>query len=77
MRLLEFDKGWWNCFNSFANNCYMKKGDTLSACYEVLNGAGVTKEEALHVLNKKDFLYGNAVDVVSTYIINLDKKNQI
>jgi hypothetical protein len=53
----------------------MKKGDTLSACYEVLNGAGVKKEEALHVLNKKDFLYGNAVDIVSKYIINLDKKS--
>lgn len=37
-------------------------------------GTGVTKEDALHVLNKKDFLYGNAVDVLSKYIINLDKK---
>ncbi len=66
----QFDKGWWNCFNSFANNCYMTKGDNLSACHEVLNGAGVTIEEALHVLNKKDILYGNAVYVVEAYISN-------
>lgn len=72
MRLLEFDKGWWNCFNSFANNTL---SDNDSVCMEVLRGAGVTKEEALHVLNKKDFLYGNAVDVVKEYIIKLDKKS--
>ena len=72
MRLLEFDKGWWNCFNSFANNTL---SDNDSVCMEVLNGAGVTKGEALHVLNKKDFLYGNAINVVNEYIINLDKKS--
>lgn len=64
--MTQFDQGWWNCFNSFANNCYMTKADNLSACHEVLNGAGVTKEEALYVLNK-NILYGNAVDVVEKY----------
>lgn len=75
MSLLEFDKWWWTCFNSFANNYDMTKADKLSVCYELLDGAGITKEEALHVLNKKDFLYGNAINVVNEYIINLDKKS--
>ena len=66
--MTKFDEGWWNCFNSFANNCYMTKGDKLSACYEVLDGAGVTKEEALHVLNKKDILYGGAIGILEHFI---------
>ena len=69
MRLLEFDKGWWNCFNSFANNTL---SDNDSVCMEVLRGAGVTKEEVLHVLNKKDLLYGNAIDIVENFLKTLE-----
>lgn len=71
MRLLEFDKGWWNCFNSYTNDIInaMPYSQIPSA---VLEGGGVTKEEALYVLNKTSFLSGKAINVVSEYIIKLD-----
>ena len=62
----QFDKGWWNCFNSFANNTI---NDNDSICMEVLNGAGVTKDEIEEVLRKGD-LYGNALNIVYEYIKN-------
>ena len=60
----QFDKGWWNCFNSFANNTI---NDNDSICMEVLDGAGVTKDEIEEVLRNDD-LYGNALNIVSEYI---------
>ena len=58
----QFDKGWWNCFNSFANTI-----NNNSICIEVLDGAGVTKDEIEEVLCNGD-LYGNALNIVSEYI---------
>ena len=70
MRLLEFDKGWWNCFDSYTNDVM----DVMSYSQiplSILKGAGVTKEEALHVLNKTSFLTGKAINVVNEYINTL------
>ena len=60
----QFDKGLWNCFNSFANNTI---NDNDSICMEVLRGAGVTKDEIEEVLRNGD-LYGNALNIVKNYI---------
>lgn len=60
----QFDKGWWNCFNSFANNTI---NDNDSICMEVLDGAGVTKDEIEEVMRNGD-LYGNALNIVKNYI---------
>ena len=62
----QFDKGWWNCFNSFANNTI---NDNDLICMEVLRGAGVTKDEVEEVLRNGD-LYGNALNIVNEYIRN-------
>lgn len=62
----QFDKGWWNCFNSFANNTLR---DNDSVCIEVLNGAGITKDEIEEVLRNGD-LYGNAANIVNEYYKN-------
>jgi len=60
----QFDKGRWNCFNSFANNTI---NDNDSICIEVLRGAGITKDEIEEVLRNGD-LYGNALNIVNEYI---------
>ena len=62
----QFDKGWWNCFNSFANNTI---NDNDSICMEVLRGAGITKDEIEEVLRNGD-LYGNALNIVNEYLRN-------
>lgn len=73
MRLLEFDKGWWNCFKSYTNDVMNIMPYSSPLIFGVLEGAGVTKEKALHVLNKTSFLYRKAINVVSEYVIKLDK----
>ena len=60
----KFDEGWWNCFNSFANNTI---NDNDSVCMEVLRGAGITKGEAEEILRSGE-LYGNALNIVKNYI---------
>jgi len=62
--MTKFNQGWWNCFNSFANNTIQAND---SVCYEVLRGAGVTKEEAEEVLHNGE-LYGTACDIVNEFI---------
>ena len=62
--MTEFNEGWWNCFNSFANNT---RSDYDSVCMEVLNGAGVTKEEAEEIIQSGN-LYGMAVNILKNYI---------
>jgi len=62
--MTEFNEGWWNCFNSFANNsCY----DNEKACIEVLRGAGVTKDEMEEVLLIGE-LNGAAYDIVEEFL---------
>lgn len=58
----QFDKGWWNCFNSFANNTLR---DNDSVCIE----AGITKDEIEEELRNGD-LYGNAANIVNEYYKN-------
>lgn len=67
-----FDEGWWNCFNSYTNDI-MNALPYSQIPSAVLEGAGVTKEEALYVLNKTTFLSGKTINVVSEYVIKLDK----
>lgn len=62
--MTKFNQGWWNCFNSFANNTRQAND---SVCYEVLRGAGVTKKEAEEVLRNGE-LYGTACDIVNEFI---------
>lgn len=51
----EYNKGWWDCFISFAGSM---KGSWVdeTTCDEVMRGAGVTYEELNEVLNEKDEL---------------------
>ena len=63
----EFNLGWWNCFNSFANNTY---SDNDSVCFEVLRGAGFTKDELEEILAIGE-LYGNAIDIVENFLKTL------
>ena len=67
--MTRFIEGWWNCFNSFANNSYKKK---KKACIEVLNGAGVTKTEIQEILTT-NLLYGYAYSVVVDYLSELEE----
>lgn len=60
----QFDKGWWNCFNLFANNTI---NDNDSICTEVLRDAAITKDEIEEVLCNGE-LYGNASNIISEYI---------
>jgi hypothetical protein len=60
----QFDKGWWKCFNSFANNTINDNG---SICMEVLRGVDITKDEIEELLRSGD-LYGNALNIVNEYL---------
>lgn len=67
--MTRFIEGWWNCFNSFANNSYC---ENEKACIEVLNGAGVTKTEIQEILTT-NLLYGYAYSVVVDYLSKLEE----
>lgn len=51
----NFDKGWWNCFNSFCMVILdtISKSDTYNLD-NVLEGAGVTPDEIKKVLQTND-----------------------
>ena len=68
--MTKFDEGWWNCFNSFANNS-VTRIDTEMMCFEVLRGAGITDDEANEILLSND-LYGTARDIVVKYLKRQD-----
>jgi hypothetical protein len=52
--MTEFDKGWWNCFISFANELCMWERDCDKVIQAVMCGAGVKAHEIDWVLNEFD-----------------------
>lgn len=45
----QFNKGWWNCFSSFAEEILcngITGSDQKDSCIAVLKAAGITEEEA-------------------------------
>lgn len=46
----EFIEGWWNCFNAFAIEFFLKTHDS-DYLEKVLEGAGVEIEEIKEVVN--------------------------
>lgn len=50
----EFNKGWWNCFISFANELAMTERSSDLVINAVLRGAAVTISEIDEVIEKND-----------------------
>lgn len=50
--MTEFDKGWWNCFVSFANELCMWERDCDKVIQAVMCGAGVKVHEIDWALNE-------------------------
>ena len=59
--MTEFDKGWWNCFISFANELCMWERDCDKVIQAVMRGAGVRVHEIDWVLNEFDEILENMV----------------
>jgi hypothetical protein len=53
--MTEFNKGWWNCFCSFANELANVSSSASMVIRNVLDGAGVTKKEIAENLKKQHF----------------------
>lgn len=51
----NFNKGWWNCFNSFAAELIDSSPYMKDHIIKVMKGAGITKEEIQKVLYKENF----------------------
>lgn len=49
----EFNKGWWNCFCSFANELTNVSSSASMVIRSVLDGAGVTKKEINDVIRSQ------------------------
>ena len=52
--MTEFNKGWWNCFISFANELSLWERDCEKVIQAVLLGAGVKVNEIDWVMNEFD-----------------------
>ena len=59
--MTEFNKGWWNCFISFANELCMTERYADKVVQEVLIGAGVEVYEVDWVLNEFGEIIENKV----------------
>lgn len=71
----QFNKGWWNCFSSFAEEI-LSNGTTGSsqeaACLAVLEAAGITSEEAENWLDTDESnICPRACEVVYQYLYSL------
>ena len=53
--MTNFDKGWWNCFCSFANELADVSSNASMVIRAVLDGAGVTKKEIEENLKTQHF----------------------
>lgn len=51
----EFEKGWWNCFCSFAGELVNVSSNASMVIRGVLDGAGVTRDEVLRNLRLFSF----------------------
>lgn len=72
MKMTNFNKGWWNCFNAFAMEILFRAGTTTSNALhffmeEVLEHAGVTSDEIKQVL-KTDTLADCTVEFLKNYL---------
>ena len=56
--MTEFDKGWWNCFISFANELCFWERDCDRVIQDVMCGAGVKVHEIDWVLSE----FGEIID---------------
>ena len=62
---IAFNKGWFNCFATFANS-----GANTDLCQEILTGAGITEDEAETFLNSGE-CSGQARIEIEDYIARL------
>lgn len=44
-KISDFDKGWWNCFQSFVGELIGENDSAYRVCIDVLRGAGIKPEE--------------------------------
>lgn len=52
--MTDFNKGWWNCFISFAGSLIDgTSDDSEKVCRDVMEGAGITEQEIDEVLEKE------------------------
>ena len=59
--MTEFNKGWWNCFISFAGGLIDGTSDDgEKVCREVMEGAGITEQEVCEILDEEK-------DVIALY----------
>lgn len=59
---IEFNKGWFNCFNTFANS-----GVSTELLQEVLTGAGITEDEAYEFMESGECT-GQARTEIEDYV---------
>lgn len=74
MTIKAFDKGWWNCFNSFVIEIYehKMKSDT-SFLDNVLKGAGVERSEIINILKTEivsDYTKGYLQEYLALHFIS-------
>jgi len=62
-----FNQGWWNCFESFAAILHSNING-YSLCMDILQGAGITKREALAFINKVGHHDPDVVEIVKDYL---------
>lgn len=62
-----FNQGWWNCFESFATVLHHNTNG-YSLCMGILQGAGITKREAISFINKAEYHDPDVVELVRDYL---------
>ena len=74
MSIKTFDKGWWNCFNSFVCEIYEHKMKTNTYFLDdVLKGAGVERTEIINILKTEiisDYTKGYLQEYLVRHFIN-------
>ena len=65
--MTEFDKGWWNCFISFANELCMWERDCDKVIQAVMRGAGVKAHEIDWVLSEFGEIIEHGVKQILLY----------
>lgn len=52
--MTDFNKGWWNCFFSFANELLLTYRSGDMEVFAVLNGAGITADEIEEAISQNN-----------------------
>ena len=75
MKQTQFNKGWWNCFESFAKEIsFFNPSTAPTVCKNVLKAAGVTEREADDWLKRQEenaTVDESVVDIVRKYLLSL------